>query len=330
MRTASHCRPSAPGHASDTVSAVKRIGAALVVGFLALTACADDTADFEVAVTIDDALPGDVIALRANGHSVEYLSRRSGEIRSTNITDATTETLAVIDVSTDGEQRGLLGHTVIDGRRFAAWTEPDTLDLVVGEVTSGSVDRIIWSGTGTQSKAIGGHLDNRQGKIVLGIGSLTDWAKDHGSGAIVTLDPNGDADQKPTVLSDGWNNPFAFAVLDDGTIWVADNAPDGSDLPVAERDAERIATTATAGPSILEPPPQRAPSAIVELPDGRLGVCGFLDNEMRAYSLTDDGQITRAGTIGPCLTGAAVLDDGTIITASTSDTGTSVLLARQP
>lgn len=302
---------------------------ALVVGLLALTACADDAPDFEVAVNMGDALPGDVIALRANGDSVEYLSRRSGEIRSSNIADGTMETLATIEVSTDGEQRGLLGHTVIHGRRFAAWTEPDTLDLVVGEVTSGAVDRIVWSGTGTQSKAVGGHLEMLDGQIVLGIGSLTDWATDHGSGAVIALDTDGDDDQEPTVLSDGWNNPFAFTVLTDGTIWVADNAPDGSDLPVADRDGERIATTDAAGPSILEPPPQRAPSAIVELPDGRLGVCGFLDNEMRAY-VAEDGQLTRAGTIGPCLTGAAVLDDGTIVTASTTDNGTSVLLTRQP
>jgi hypothetical protein len=308
---------------------VKRIGAALVVGLLALAACADDKPGFEVAIPIDDASPGDVIALRANGDSVEYVSRRSGEIRSSNITDAATDTLATIEVSTDGEQRGLLGHTVIDGRRFAAWTEPDTLDLVVGEVTSGAVDRIVWSGTGTQSKAVGGHVETLDGQILLGIGSLTDWAKDHGSGAIVSLGPDGAADQEPIVLSDGWNNPFAFTVTDDGTIWVADNAPDGSDLPVAERDGERIATTDTSGPSILEPPPQRAPSAIVDLPDGRLGVCGFLDNEMRAYEV-EDAQLTRAGTIGPCLTGAAVLDDGTIVTASTNEAGASVLLTRQP
>ena len=308
---------------------MRRFGPGLLIGALVLSGCADDPPAFEVAHVVEDGLPGDVISLRANGTSVEYISRRSGEIRSFDSVDETMSTLATVEVSTDGEQRGLLGHTVIGGRRFAAWTAPDTLDLVVGEVTSGSTDRLIWSGTGTQSKATGGHLDTRDGQIVLGIGSLTDWAKEHGSGAVVTLDPDGDADQRPVILSDGWNNPFAFTVLADGTIWVADNAPDGSDLPVADREGERIATTEAAGPSILEPPPQRAPSAIVELPDGRLGVCGFLDNEMRAYSLTDDA-LERAGTVGPCLTGATVLDDGTIVTASTSDDGDATLLVRRP
>ncbi|MBT4983863.1 MAG: hypothetical protein HOJ85_05505 [Ilumatobacter sp.] len=309
---------------------MRRFGTALLIGVIALSACSDDPPDFEVADPIGNAEPGDVIALRANGGAVEYVSRRTGEIRSFDTATDATQILATIGVSTDGEQRGLLGHTVIDDRRFAAWTDPDTFDLVVGEVTSGSVDRMIWSGTGTQSKAVGGHLDTIDGKILLGIGSLTDWANDHGSGAMVTLDPDGNEGQSPVVLSDGWNNPFAFTVLDDGTIWVADNAPDGSDLPVAERDGERIATTDATGPSLLEPPPQRAPSAIVELPDGRLGVCGFLDNEMRSYSLTDDGNLERAGTIGPCLTGAAVLADGTIVTASTNDDGDAALLIRTP
>ena len=241
---------------------MRRFGTALLIGVIALSACSDDPPDFEVADPIGNAEPGDVIALRANGGAVEYVSRRTGEIRSFDTATDATQILATIGVSTDGEQRGLLGHTVIDDRRFAAWTDPDTFDLVVGEVTSGSVDRMIWSGTGTQSKAVGGHLDTIDGKILLGIGSLTDWANDHGSGAMVTLDPDGNEGQSPVVLSDGWNNPFAFTVLDDGTIWVADNAPDGSDLPVAERDGERIATTDATGPSLLEPPPSgpRPPS----------------------------------------------------------------------
>lgn len=229
---------------------MRRFGTALLIGAIALSACSDSSSDFEVADPIDNTEPGDVIALRANGDAVEYVSRRTGEIRSFNTATEATQILATIEVSTDGEQRGLLGHTVIDNRRFAAWTDPDTFDLVVGEVTSGSVDRMIWSGTGTQSKAVGGHLDTIDGKIVLGIGSLTDWATDHGSGAMVTLEPDGNEGQSPVVLSDGWNNPFAFTVLDDGTIWVADNAPDGSDFPVAERDGERIATTDATGPSL--------------------------------------------------------------------------------
>lgn len=293
-----------------------------------------ETSDFEAMIVLqEDVLPGDVIALRADGDVVEYISRRAGEIRSLGEAPVDGEefpkVLATVAVSTEGEQRGLLGHTVIDGRRFAAWTDPETLDLVVGEVTSGEVDRIVWAGTGTQSKAIGGHLDTRDGLIVLGIGSLTDWGKERGSGAIVTLDPDGAETQEPVVITDGWNNPFAFTILDDGVIWVADNAPDGSDLPVDERDGELIATAEGDGPELVEPPPQRAPSAIVELPDGRLGVCGFLDNEMRAYSVEGEA-LERAGTIGECLTGATVLADGSLIVSSLDADGNTTLLRRDP
>lgn len=337
----------APVSGTCTVNVVRGLATALVVGLLGLSACGDDDTEFEVAVTLDEQ-PGDVISLRADGDVVEYISRRDGEIRAFNPAlvgktaagqtaagqtatgQSGSNVLAVIEVSTDGEQRGLLGHTVIDGRRFAAWTDPESRDLIVGDVTSGGIDRIVWQGTGTQSTAIGGHLDSRGGLIVLGLGSLTDWAKDNGSGALVTLDPDGPPNQEPVVISNGWNNPFAFAVVDDEFIWVADNSPDGSDLAVEDRQPERIATAEGNGPGLLEPPPQRAPSAIVQLPDGRYGVCGFLDNEMRSYEIGPDDALERAGTIGPCLTGATVLADGSIVTASTSDDGDTVLLIRSP
>jgi hypothetical protein len=320
---------------------------------VALTGCADGSPDFETALDLSRYEQGDIIALRADGADVEYISRRTGEIfRLTGNPSApnATELVATIDVGTDGEQRGLLGQTVIGQRRFAAWTEPTTLDLVVGEVTSGRVDRLVWAGTSTASKAVGGHLDVLDGQLLLGIGELTGWGREHGSGALVLLDPDGGPDQDPLVLSDGWNNPFAFTVTSSGEVWVADNAPDGSDLPVAQREGERIARVFPVdGPALLEPPPQRAPAAIVELPDGRLGVCGFLDGEMRAYDtgrwidgprtdgpadsgtrvvgLVDD--IERAGTIGPCQTGAVVLDDGSIVTVGSNDDG-PVLLRRPP
>lgn len=304
---------------------MRGLATALLAGTIALAACGIETAEFETVAVLGDALPGDAIALRADGDVIEYISRRTGEIRSFSQQQTEqpaqgqtrTNVLATVDVSIEGEQRGLLGHTVIDGRRYAAWTDIDTLDLVVGEVTSGLIDRLVWAGTGTSSKAVGGHLETRDGLIVLGLGSLTAWGRDNGSGALVMLDPDGPAEQDPVVLSDGWNNPFAFTVFDDGTIWVADNAPDGSDLPVADRDGERIAQATGDAAGIVEPPPQRAPSAIVQLPDGRLGVCGFLDNEMRAYEIADgSGTLQRDGTIGPCLSGATVLDDGTIVTSS--------------
>ena len=84
--------------------------------------------------------------------------------------------------------------------------------------------------------------------------------------------------------------------------------------------------------------PQRAPASVVELQDGRLGVCGFIDGDMWAYEVIDRSppdaddevlfQIVRAGTIGPCQSGAAVLDDGTIATVATNSDGELELLTR--
>ena len=298
------------------------------------------TSDSAVRTVIEltDAQPGDVIALRpADGESsvVEWIDRRAGTIRSVDVADDElslddVKTLASIEVATEGEQRGLLGHTVIDGVRYAAWTEPDTDHLVVGALgdfgnggdigdggngnnggAPATVDRIVWDAGGTAGGAVGGHLATTpDGKLVLGIGQLTDWAKEHGSGAMLLLDPTGPPDQTPIVLSDGYINPFAFAVVDD-LLWVADNA--------VGDDTERIGAVDLSAPNVgrddldatgADP---RAPSALVGLPDGTIAVCGYLDGRLRRWSVDPP----RYGdSLGPCLTGSTVLADGTVVTAT--------------
>jgi len=294
------------------------------------TASSDRTALTVIELT--DAQPGDVIALRAaDGESsvVEWIDRRAGTIRSVDVSDDELSiddvvTLASIEVATDGEQRGLLGHTVIDGVRYAAWTEPGTDHLVVGALgesgnggnganssSPATVDRIVWDAGGTAGDAVGGHLGaTADGQLVLGIGQLTDWAKAHGSGAMLLLDPAGTPDQTPTVLSDGYINPFAFAVIDD-QLWVADNA--------VGDDTERIGAIDLRAPSVERDDldatgsDPRAPSALVGLPDGTLVVCGYLDGRLRRWSVDPP----RYGdSFGPCLTGSTVLADGTVVTAT--------------
>ena len=73
-------------------------------------------------------------------------SRRSSASRPSRLQLDVAATLEALDLAPTHELRIPEGYT---------------LDLVVGEVTSGLVDRIIWSGTSTQSKAVGGHLDQR-------------------------------------------------------------------------------------------------------------------------------------------------------------------------
>ncbi|TFH13752.1 MAG: hypothetical protein E4H05_10450 [Acidimicrobiales bacterium] len=220
---------------------------------------------------------------------------------------APVETVATVEVGIDGEQRGLLGQAVIDGVRYAAWTEPTTNHLLVGEVDADGAGRIVWDAGGTAGGAVGGHLEaDADGNLILGIGQLTDWAKAHGSGAMLELDPAGPVDQVPVVVSDGYINPFAFTTTD-AQLWVADNA--------VGADTERIGRGDLGGrdtftPTGVEP---RAPSAMIALDDGSIAVCGFLDAQLLPWS-PDTG--TYGDTLGPCLTGAAVLEDGSIVTAT--------------
>jgi hypothetical protein len=317
-----------------------------VAGLMTVSGCSDDGSDgaseraeasaadagtdmVRTLLRLSDARPGEVIALRAGPVTdegrltVEWIDRLEGTIRSVSVPDegtATVEdvaTLARVEVGTDGEQRGLLGHAVIDGVRYAAWTDRATDHLLVGEVQrldddAGFSGRIVWDAGGTAGGAVGGHLAATvDGLLVLGIGQLTDWAQDHGSGALLLLDPAGPPDQEPSVLSEGYINPFAFVVVGD-EVWVADNA-------VGE-DTERIGRAGPGGRdelarSDVDP---RAPSAVVALPGGNYGVCGFLDGDLRSWTPTGDAGSdgSYGDSLGPCLTGATELDDGSIATAT--------------
>jgi hypothetical protein len=266
------------------MNAMRRWAAALIGIALVTAACSGDesrsSGDVRTIVEFAGSQPGDVIALRVSDVDptvVEWVDRRAGTISAVDV-DAPDEiaVLASIEVGTDGEQRGLLGHTVIGGVRYAAWTDPDTEHLLVGALASSevevpaSVDRVVWDAGGTAGGAVGGHLDvTSDGRLLLGIGQLTDWATAHGSGALLAIDPDGPADQEPTVVSDGYINPFAFEVVDD-LVWVADNAVGDdtertgpielSELSESPESTDRADLDATGG----DP---RAPSAVVALAD---------------------------------------------------------------
>ena len=329
--------------------------ALLAAAITLATGCSsDDSTDRydapRILLELPDSDPGDVIALRtgagagagggagggdddARSTTVEWIDRRAGTIRSVAIPDDGTLTpqdliddvssLATVDVSTEGEQRGLLGHTVIDGVRYAAWTDADTNHLLVGEVGTDGPGRLVWDG-GTAGGAVGGHLEaSDDGQLILGIGQLTDWAKTNGSGAMVQLDPSATPEQEPVVLSDGYTNPFAFTVVD-GRVWVADNAVGDDVERIGRGDLEARGLHTATGQA------PRAPSAITALADGNLAVCGFLDGQLLPWQ-TDDAP-GYFPTLGPCLTGAATLPDGRIVTAAANPdgNGTALLLIPAP
>lgn len=216
--------------------------------------------------------------------------------------------IATVDVDGSGEQRGLLGLARIGDRVYGAWVRPGDLRLVVGDVERPTA--LVWVGPITDVKAIGGHLLAVDGRLIIGLGELM---KDKDLlGRVVSLDPAGPSDQLPVVISDGWNNPFALTRADDGHIAVADNAPAG--------EAERLDGLPFPEAS------QRAVSAIVALPDGRFGVCGYLDGEMRGYRI-EDGAVERSGTLvaAGCRTGAALLPNGRLVVSD--DTTLQVVTA---
>lgn len=271
-----------------------------------------EEADFPVAIEeVDDG--GFVYGERTTGQV--RLVRGDGELEPNPV--------VTLPVSADG-QRGLLGLARLldaeEARLFAAWTRAEDDVLVVGQVFPGE-PRLIWEGPVSVDRGNGGHLEvSPAGDLVIGIGDAgaSDLIDDPEApnGKLLVLDPDGDVDQTPEVLSSGWRNPFAFTYDDDGRLWVADNAPPGRPERIGLGDKEDGAVT--------ELSENLAPSALVTLPDGDLGLCGFLDGQMRRVAI-DRG--VRTGTdptarlagdvvVEPCTVAAVQLVGGTTLFAT--------------
>ena len=70
------------------------------------------------------------------------------------------------------------------------------------------------------------------------------------------LDPTGDPTQSPKVLSQGWNNPFAYDISGLDHLWVADNSPGTQPERIGRGDIGNIIgtlsiKTAPAGLAVL-------------------------------------------------------------------------------
>lgn len=238
--------------------------------------------------------------------------RASGVVEDVSASGAVGPPVARVDVRSDG-QRGLLGVAVDGaGRTFASWTRPDGR-LVVGQVAPGPT-RPVWDGPASAGLANGGHLAFRIGRLVIGIGDLTEGVrKDDPSainGKLVTLDPDGAPDQTPRPLSSGWNNPFAFTVLGDGAVWVADNVPGDSGERLTRGDVP-----ATQDPVILAK--GTAPAGIDHLGSSDLVVCGYKSGALLRYHL-EKGRPRRAQLLATdCRTATVALADGRVVYAAT-------------
>jgi hypothetical protein len=293
---------------------MRRLG--VYLGALAVVAagCGDDSAQedapalaFEVETTVEFERGTEPVAVAVlDGGDLLVGERLTGVVRTVDTDGELGPPVAELDVAADpDDQRGLLG-LVADGTRiYAAWTRASDGHIVVAEVTAGS-ERLVWLGPAASRLANGGHLGRLpDGRILIGIGDLQDPDRvddpTAANGKLLALDPAGPAGQVPAVLSDGWNNPFAFVVTRDGEVWVADNAPGDEPERIGRGDATRAERTTLPG--------KRAPAALVELEPDLLGLCGYLDGELTLVDIHDDHPSVDGHAASDCRTGAATLRD---------------------
>jgi hypothetical protein len=288
---------------------------------VAIVRLSDDDPPDPVAaeVLIDDAAFPVALTPTADGGFL-YGEKETGTVRRVSAAGVPDpEPVAAFEVNAEG-QRGLLGLVEIDGELFASLVRASDDRLVVLRVADGLE---VWVGPPSTDLANGGHLlAVDDGRILIGVGDLQDRdARDRDdtvNGKLLVLEPTGSPDQEPKVLSAGWNNPFAITISADGTIWVADNAPGSEPERIGRGDQPAAEASDLDG--------ERAPSALVELPDGRLGVCGFISGTLDAVEVSADVLSAPEAVATPCRTSAAVLLDGRVLTA----TETQILVSTLP
>lgn len=252
--------------------------------------------------------PAALVALPGGG--LRYGERRTGRIFEVAPLGTAPRLVDHLDVVAAG-QRGLLGLAIDrQGRTFASWTRPDGR-LVLGQVGEGT-PRLVWLGPRTKRRANGGHLVAApDGSLIVGVGDLLNAAQvddpEAPNGKLLAVDPDGPTSQRPTVVSAGWNNPFAFTVTDSGELWVADNT--GRD------GVERIARGDRHGrPSAVTSLRRtRAPSGIAALAERKFALCGFVSGRLeRVDASTLPARIERKPIAGDCSLGVVGLADGTL------------------
>ncbi|MTD42969.1 hypothetical protein GKE82_01270 [Conexibacter sp. W3-3-2] len=228
--------------------------------------------------------------------------------------------LARLPVRTGG-QRGLLGLAATpDGRTvWASYTSArDGGRLVVERLRPAPRTRV-WTGPVGTALATGGHLlhDPDRDRLVVGVGDLQDPPRVRDpralNGKLLALDPDGPPDQRPRVLSGGWNNPFAFDRTPRGRLLVADNAPGSR--------PERIGPGDGTGGPVTDLPGRIAPSGVAALGERRLAVCGVVSGRLDRFEQpTPDAPWRRTGVLDrDCRYGVVRLGDGRLLVSGARD-----------
>ncbi|CAN5505478.1 hypothetical protein BH18ACT1_BH18ACT1_14560 [soil metagenome] len=294
---------------------VGALAVGLVVAVVVVTLLAEDDGP-EVLVSAD--FPAALVALPDGGL---LYAERAGAVRSVGVDRDDPELVAEVDTDpADDDQRGLVGLARDeDGRVFATWTRADDGRIVVGQVAPGP-ERLIWEGPPSVVQANGGTLTfdpaDPDHQLVVGIGDLTEPERTDDpttpNGKLLVLDPDGRPDQEPEVLSTGWNNPFAYAVDENGEYWVADNAPPSKRERIARADLDGRPT------SVTELDENLAPAGVVALGDSRYGVCTYLTRELRVFEVGGDGRAVEDedARIEGCRLAVTALADGRLALAT--------------
>ncbi|MEO8475919.1 MAG: PQQ-dependent sugar dehydrogenase [Actinomycetota bacterium] len=299
------------------------VAAGAAVLALAAAVIAGTTAPGASWVVVPDAaFPAAMAALPAGaGGGFVYGERLTGRVMQVSgVTPDAPSSVTVfdrVDVSIEGEQRGLLGLAADGSRIYAAWTEP-TGRIVVGRLEGDGDPTLIWRGPASTDRANGGHLEFApDGSLVIGVGSLLDDVAardpDTVNGKLLALDPDGPADQAPSVISGGWNNPFAFGYAPDGTLYVADNS--GGDAP------ERLAI-GNAGPSpevLATWSAHTVASGLTVLDDAHLLVCTYLTRRLIPFTISGSGAMPGLARATDCSIGVIQLADGTLVYANETE-----------
>lgn len=291
---------------------VRRTGRLLALFILAATAVACGPNHESTRSFVQNAPDIGALAARPGG-GLFYAERLRGDVREVDANgNVIPRPVTHVDVSAEG-QRGLLGlATAANGRLFGSWTAsgPDRR-ILVAQLLPGPV-RVVWSGPPSTDAANGGRLEmDHGGRLVIGIGDLLDNALINDAatpnGKLLSLDPDGPPEQQPRLLSSGWNNPFAFTIAGDDTIWVADNSP-GSDERLARVGPDRRTSVVRTIGS------HTAPAGIAVARD-QLYVCSFLNHQLQAYAMDGTpGQIVARD----CTFDVVPLQDGTLAYATES------------
>lgn len=286
------------------------IAAAVVAAFV----LEDDGVTTLVAGAVDPVAPtvlsdGRLVYAERTTGMVRAVVEASGEIR-TEVVASVPDALA-----TEG-QRGLLGLAARDEdgtpALYGTWTRAGDGRIVVGRLLP--EPEVLWEGPVSTDLANGGTLAFLGDRLLVALGELQDpdAAADPATpnGKLSIIDPSGGDEVE--VFAGAWHNPYAMTVVD-GEVWLVDNAP-GS-------DPERFVRVVANIPVETELAGKRAPAALALLPDGTLGVCGFVSGVVERVEIPDDRAPDLppppVDVVGPpCATGLVVTPDGDLVTTT--------------